>query len=311
LILADAILESDLQGLKLLHRNGGCTLLNSEESENIQRSDPAGLNTPNVYLMVHSEAHAHPFASAQNGRGKQVQVCFPTYEYLKARALGRPIISTHWLHKTNADDQCSQEDFEIWGDISLYSEVVNGSPWLSASDWWAHTAVSPCESSTTRSRGKESLLANFKFVVLDDDMETSTRKHVIPDDVSLPSMEECHQEMALAPNYDAPFSTLSSHDVRTLCRLLRSQVMESVAETSGWHIVLVPDLIDKGQFVTDWFPKLLQKKIIPQGGKLNMDCKKPQYRVALVKFVYFSWLVDTISANVLAPIRPHCLGFLE
>jgi hypothetical protein len=307
LILADAIPESELQGLKLLHLNGGCTLLNSEESVNMQRSDPAALSASNVYLMVHSEAHAHPFASAQNGKEKCVQVCFPTYKYLKARALGWPIISTRWLHNSNADEQCSQEDCEIWGDFSIYAAVVNGSPWLSAADWWTQTAISPCESST-----KESLLASFKFVVLDDGMETSTREHdVIPDDVSLPSMKDCHQETAPAQNCSAPFSTLSGHDVRTLCRLLRSQVMESVTETSGWYIVLVPDLIEEEQFVTDWFPKLMRKKSIPQGGKLNVDCKKPQYRASRVKFVYFSWLVDTISANVLAPIRPHCLGFLE
>jgi hypothetical protein len=311
LIFADAILESELQALKLLHRNGGCTLLNSEENVNRQRSDPAALNTPYVYLMVHSDAHSHPFASTQSGREKHVQVCFPTYEYLKARALGRPIVSTQWLHKSNAEEQCSQEDYEIWGDLALYAKVVNGSPWLSAADWWAQTAISPCESSTKRSRGKESLLASFKFIVLDDDMETSTRKHVIPDDSSLPNMEECLQETVLAQNCDAPFSAfLSSHDVKTLCRLLQSEVIESVAEASGWYIVLVPDLIDEGQFVNDWFPKLMQKKSIPQGGKLNVDCKKPQYRASRVKFVYFSWLVETISANILAPIRPHCLGFL-
>ena len=75
-------------------------------------------------------------------------------------------------------------------------------------------------------------------------------------------------------------------------------------------IVLVPDMLDVDALAKDVFPMLLTRKVIPSDSCFEVDCKKPTYRGSRVKFLYYSWLFDTICANIVAPIRPYCLGFL-
>jgi hypothetical protein len=103
--------------------------------------------------------------------------------------------------------------------------------------------------------------------------------------------------------------------VESLCQLLGSSVLKSVSDknaSSSSYIVLVPDKIDDESFRIDYFPRLVTNQIIPNNKhKLRVDCKLPAFQASKVKFVYFSWLADTISADWVAPLRPHCLGFLE
>ena len=99
--------------------------------------------------------------------------------------------------------------------------------------------------------------------------------------------------------------------MKFLCQILGSQCFECATDPSQCFVVLVPDMVDDEIFHEEWLPKLINRKLVPEYSKFNANCKDLKYRISQVKFVYFSWLVDTISANLLAPIRPYCLGFLE
>jgi hypothetical protein len=104
---------------------------------------------------------------------------------------------------------------------------------------------------------------------------------------------------------------LSVIQIKTLCQMIGSQVLQSVSDTGTNHTILVPEMIDDELFHSEVFPALVENGIVPQSSKLQVDCRLPSYRGSRVKFVYFSWLTDTISADWLAPFRPYCLGFLE
>lgn len=86
--------------------------------------------------------------------------------------------------------------------------------------------------------------------------------------------------------------------VETLCQLLGLSVLKSVSDknaTSSSYIVLVPVMIDDASFRVNYFPRLVTNRIIPPNKhKLRVDCKLPAFRASKVKFVYFSWLADTI-----------------
>jgi hypothetical protein len=281
----------------------------------------------------------------RRAENQQIQVCFRTFEYLKARAFGWSVVSTSWLSKESSDhlSETQRKGSKIWGDSTLYDQVLGGNSnyaWLQSTDWWNSPCTSPCESSVERIRDKKPLLYSFNIIVVDDGLKHATEAPpIIREETGMPSMEACGHEDALRSSDAVHFQGLCSKDVsdeqrsqgitkwttntypvdpidlfsqvETLCRPLGSSLLKSVSDSKFSHLVLVPDKIDEEEFVTEIFPKLMKKQTIQNDAKLQTDCRLPTYRDSPVKFVYFSWLADSISADWLAPLRPYCLGFLE
>ena len=76
-------------------------------------------------------------------------------------------------------------------------------------------------------------------------------------------------------------------------------------------IVLVPDLVDGDAFAASWIPQMKVEQIIPRNSTFQEGNKSAGYRTSRVKFIYFSWIVETIAMDKMPPLRPHCLGYLE
>ena len=255
-------------------------------------------------------------------------ICFRTFSYLKARALGFSIITTRSERAQNDDS------FGIWGDSILYDQVAsksNKDTWLHSTTWWKNSGMaSPCLSSVERVLRGQKLLANFEFIIIDDGLKKTRESSLVP------RMSLCQDETALkleeskayfqglssdevgntGNNYGCPQTVhfvISSRfllQVTTLCKILGSNLLNSVFDARSECIILVPDRLDEEFFSFEIYPKLLKKKIIPGTRMLYTDCTLPTYQKSNVKFLYFSWLADTVSADQIAPLFPHCLGYL-
>jgi hypothetical protein len=105
------------------------------------------------------------------------------------------------------------------------------------------------------------------------------------------------------------FMTLKK--VRKLCRILGSDIVKSAVGVDQMCVVLVPNMVDIYDLEVNVFPKLIDQQVFPRDSKLGTDCRQETYRSSKVKFVYFSWLFDSITANEMAPFRPHCIGYIE
>jgi hypothetical protein len=127
-------------------------------------------------------------------------------------------------------DVCSQllqdDSSSIWGDSTLYDQVLKGSgssdySWLQSTHWWNSPGMTPCQSSLQRVRSKKSLLSNFRFLILDDDglRPTSMTRgpNIIREDRGIPCMADCTDEDVLVDESDENkahlFQGLCSNDV--------------------------------------------------------------------------------------------------
>ena len=97
--------------------------------------------------------------------------------------------------------------------------------------------------------------------------------------------------------------------MKTLCILSGAKVVKSISDLSVEHLVIVHDLVDEVELLEEIFPQLVRNGTVPNSSRLNSDCLSRGYQESRTKFVYSSWLADTISAAWVAPLQKYSLGF--
>lgn len=76
-------------------------------------------------------------------------------------------------------------------------------------------------------------------------------------------------------------------------------------------LVLIPEEIDDELFTDQLLPTLVQKGIIPEKSQFRANqsgLDNSRTSNCTVSVVYYSWLVESIVADMVAPISPFCLG---
>lgn len=214
--------------------------------------------------------------------------CTRTFEYLKAMALGLHIVALDWVVEREAER--SEVRHQVWGDSLLFDRVheINDdekSPyaWLKTSDWWSKNR-GPCwSSSTRRSRKTRPLLDGIHIHVLSNSSISSATRSVQADQAELLCLlAGAHSIMSL----DEDRSFFESSDQRTL--------------------LLVPDCTTAESLMEDL---RLAEFTIPSGAKLNnYGCARKANEAVIVNE---SWLIDTISADAVAPLLHYNIGVLQ
>ena len=216
----------------------------------------------------------------------EARVCSRTFEYLKAMALGLHIVDTSWI----ADRE--ETTHQVWGDSQLaqrVSEVKEGinSPysWLMCAEWWG-TSRGPCQSSTRRrSRNADPLMDGFLVHILESRQANSEQRLLEAEEAEL---------LCLFAGADS---------------IIALDEDRSCFEREGGgekRIVLVPDYV-----TSDSLLQLLKGSdtTIPSAARLESRvCMRSENEAIVVKE---SWLVDSISADNVAPLALYSIGVLR
>lgn len=96
-----------------------------------------------------------------------------------------------------------------------------------------------------------------------------------------------------------------------MCTILGGHISETVDEGGDQHIVLISDTVDDDIFECEDFLKLAERNIIPPHRSLNNNPRSKECHSSTIKFVYYSWVADSIAANFVAPFEPYMLGFVQ
>jgi hypothetical protein len=145
-----------------------------------------------------------------------VKVCFRTFDYLKARALGYAVVSVKSLGGLSGDERFQSESCaDVWGDSTLYQQVLKGGNeycWLRSTNWWHSPGRTPCRSSIERGEKQNQMLSGLNIVLLD--AGCSIGGHTLDHSVaSMPSLIDCSGEDALVSGYSKCFNGFSSSEV--------------------------------------------------------------------------------------------------
>lgn len=146
-----------------------------------------------------------------------IMVCFRSFNFLKALALGHSVLSSDCLQQSKHLGRWRSEEFRIWGDATLYQQVVEGRSWLKSADWWNRPSFSPCDSSMARSQTGKPLLTDFKIVVLGADLKRrGTCCNSLPYQLAQPSLGVYQAENLLDSHSSTQnnLDCLSCNDVR-------------------------------------------------------------------------------------------------
>ena len=201
----------------------------------------------------------------------------------------------------------------VWGDSTLYHQIASGGSeyaWLKDAPWWDSNDVSPI--SISRGQQANKLLSDFKLLVLNNDVPicVSCRKSHILNAIDMAQLM-VDQEDGLASDCNNCFEGISQVEAELLSELVGAQVVRSISNIfTTDHVVLVHDTVDE-ESMQEILPKLVYNGIFPCHTSLNMDCASKGYKSSEIKIVYYSWLLDSISAGLVAPLEPYSLGFLE
>jgi hypothetical protein len=144
-------------------------------------------------------------------------VCFRSFNFLKALALGHSVLSSDCLQQSKDFGRWRSEEFRIWGDATLYQQVVEGRSWLKSADWWNQPRFSPCDSSMAHSQTRKPLLSDIKVVVLGADLKRrDTCWNAAPYQIAPPSLGVYQAENLLDSHSSTPnnLDSLSCNDVR-------------------------------------------------------------------------------------------------
>lgn len=226
---------------------------------------------------------SHFLASASD---EKARTCARTYEYLKAMALGLCIVGASWIE--------DQDDTKhgIWGDSQLAqraTEVKNGNDksaysWLVSSDWWG-TSQGPCWSASRRAKNAGQLLDGFLVRILPSCTTSSS-----------PSLLESEQAELLC--------LLSG--ATCILSLDEDRSAFDVDADGEKRILLVPD-----GFSRETITQLLYctQAALPQGATIENRILWQGKREAII--LTESWLIDSISAQVVAPLPLYAIGILR
>lgn len=217
---------------------------------------------------------------------EKTRTCDRTFEYLKAIALGLCVVGVSWI-----DDQ-DDAKHGIWGDSQLAqraAEVMDGSDmspysWLTSADWWG-TSQGPCWSASRRARNGGQLLDGFLVRIL-------------------PSITVQSQQ-----------ALLEAEQAELLCLLAGAVSILSLDEDRSCfdhgaddekRILLVPDHASR-----DSIAQLLESSHItlPLGSTLESLAQWRGKRETII--MKESWLIDSISAQVVAPVTLYEIGILR
>jgi hypothetical protein len=226
---------------------------------------------------------SHFLATSSDAKAR---TCARTYEYLKAMALGLCIVGSSWI-----EDQDDTKN-GMWGDSQLAqraTEVMNGndeSPysWLADADWWG-TSQGPCWSASRRAQNAGQLLERLLVRILPSCVTSST-----------PSL-------------------LDEGQAELLCLLTGATCIMSLDEDRSAfegdadedkRLLLVPDGVSR-----DAITQLLActHAGLPQGATVENGTKWRGKREAII--LTESWLIDSISAQVVAPLPAYAVGVLR
>jgi hypothetical protein len=112
--------------------------------------------------------------------------------------------------------------------------------------------------------------------------------------------------------------------MKTLCQAAGASVMDSVpASSSGptrtldhhdQFLILIPEEIDDDIFTDQLLPTLVQRGVLPAQSQFQTNHHQESdanndSRTSL-PVVYYSWLVKSITADMVAPVSPFRLGSL-
>jgi hypothetical protein len=285
IIVAFDLMEEDVEQLCKLHRDGACVLAQITDRNNQVTSTQPNMASQRPYLIVDTEQVDIPNSiSSQSPSSRKIQICRRTFPYLQARALGWDVVSSRYIQDGKEWLGVVLDDL-IWGDDCLYEQVKDDTdPSLRRTDWFnAGPSYPPLMSSRTRVTSGGSLFSDSFFVILNDGQQKKEE-------------EQLH---------------LSSRQVRALCKMLQAKLQHQVDEQFGSYIVLVPDLVDRDTFIASWFDKMKVEGLIAEDAVFAEGSKSEGYPNSRVKFVYFSWIAESISWDRMAPLEPYCLGYLK
>ena len=219
------------------------------------------------------------------GTVSAVPVCCRSFAFLQAMALGLPI------HSGSLG--------AVWGDAHLASRVralASGEgqahdEWLQSTDWWS-SAHGPCWSAQQH-RECQGIphLSGYRVLVLGDPW------------ISLHAHEsQLHgREQRTFTNSREKVSTLTVEETELLCSMLGATVVNEfsndwIADHRHKSVVIAPDAASN-------FAELFKDRCTPP--------PHPNQGVWNVEVVQTSWLVDSISANYIAPSHLYVKGIVE
>ena len=248
-----------------------------------------------------------------------MRTCARTLEFLKAQAIGVAVVSCDWITDSIEDSQSSAlsspRAFGIWGDLDLYTVayivqssrnrrrrktkkqttgLVRRYEWLKATDWWG-TDFGPCESARRHRRTKApARLQGYSIAVVADGVPAEAAYH------QKKQQQQQQDEGSAERIRNRPIHRLEADEVELLCRLWGARVVDTDAETGATNekytsaqaptnglIVLVPDEMEQDKIDT------------------LMMMKKNQVGDRNTTILRWSWLVDSIAANYVAPMANY------
>ncbi|KAG7356250.1 hypothetical protein IV203_000936 [Nitzschia inconspicua] len=235
-----------------------------------------------------------------------ISVCLQSFQYLVARALGWKLLSSECLGAVHRGIK-DLEEYVVWGDAQIFKAVCQDHVhflWHETADWWGSPTLSPSESSVKRhEKGFSSLLSNYNVLVAKLDAEEEA-KLMAEDCLLLSSL--LRDEADIVSEDDVQYKSLCGNEIEMLCSLAGATVMTSFLQIdnpqSKTHVVLIPDTLEDEEL----FVRLLvEAKTLP-----NVHVMEQQQH-SKINLLYYSWIVDSICADALAPIEYYTVDLLS
>jgi hypothetical protein len=110
--------------------------------------------------------------------------------------------------------------------------------------------------------------------------------------------------------------------MRSLCQAVGAEILESIPAkvVTEKLLILVAEEVDDEVFQERIFPHLMKQfelplrckvHIPPSVSETNSSPKAFPVHEPIIPIVYFSWLVQSIAADIVAPTSPFSLGVLH
>jgi hypothetical protein len=242
--------------------------------------------------------------SPNQDKSGMITICLQSFQYLLARVMGWKLMSSECLGALQRG-ATSLEEYSVWGDVQLYMAVFENHShylWHESSKWWKSRHLFPSDSSVERRASPEqSLFANLNIVVAKMDAKKETTR--ILSDWSLMS--------TFVQNEEGPFQGsehnyrgLSGDEIEILVRAGGANVLSSISGNNR-IIVAIPDTLDDEEaFVKD----LVEHGVISNEQSL-VEINGASCTTSRISFVYYSWVIDSICADVLAPLGTYRTDF--